>query len=73
MTIDLWDDAIKKLIRGAKKCGYVTHDQINALLPSEEVKSGQIEDILTMLSEMRINVVETKGENSRYPQGEAET
>jgi RNA polymerase primary sigma factor len=33
--IDLWDDAVKKLIRGAKKRGYVTHDQINALLPSE--------------------------------------
>jgi RNA polymerase primary sigma factor len=58
--IDLWDDAIKRLIRGAKKRGYVTHDQINALLPSEEVKSEQIEDILTMLSEMGVNVVETK-------------
>jgi RNA polymerase primary sigma factor len=57
--IDLWDDAVKKLIRGAKKRGYVTHDQINALLPSEEVKSEQIEDILAMLSEMGVNVVET--------------
>jgi RNA polymerase primary sigma factor len=58
--IDLWDDAVKKLIRGAKKRGYVTHDQINALLPSEEVKSEQIEDILVMFSEMGVNVVETK-------------
>src|ERR1700751_2914394 len=58
--IDLWDDAVKKLIRGAKKCGYVTYDQINALLPSEEVKSEQIEDILAMFSEMGVNVVETK-------------
>jgi RNA polymerase primary sigma factor len=58
--IDLWDNAIKKLIRGAKKRGYVTHDQINALLPSEEVKSEQIEDILAMFSEMGVNVVETK-------------
>jgi RNA polymerase primary sigma factor len=58
--IDLWDNAIKKLIRGAKKRGYVTHDQINAVLPSEEVKSEQIEDILAMFSEMGVNVVETK-------------
>jgi RNA polymerase primary sigma factor len=58
--IDFWDDAVKKLIRGAKKRGYVTHDQINALLPSEEVKSEQIEDILVMLSEMGVKVVETE-------------
>jgi RNA polymerase primary sigma factor len=57
--IDLWDDAVKKLIRGATKRGYVTHDEINALLPSEEVKSEQIEDVLAMLSEMGVNVVET--------------
>jgi RNA polymerase primary sigma factor len=58
--IDLWDDAVKELIRGAKKRGYVTHDLINALLPSEEVKSEQIEDLLVMFSEMGVNVVETK-------------
>jgi RNA polymerase primary sigma factor len=58
--IDLWDDAVKKLIRSAKKRGHVTHDQINALLPSEEVKSDQIEDILAMFSEMGVNVVETR-------------
>src|SRR5216683_2237014 len=58
--IDLWDDAVKKLIRVAKKRGYVTHDQINALVPSEEVKSEQIEDILVMFSEMGVNVVEAK-------------
>src|SRR6267154_1318016 len=58
--IDLWDDAVKKLIRGSKKRGYVTHDQINALLPSEEVKSEQIEDILVMFSELGVNVGQTK-------------
>ena len=40
--LDLSDAAVKKLIRSAKKRGYVTHDQINALLSSEEVKSEQI-------------------------------
>ena len=58
--LDLSDAAVKELIRNAKKCGYVTHDQINALLSSEEVKSEQIEDILAKLSEMGVNVIETK-------------
>ncbi len=60
LLLDLSDAAVKELIRNAKKRGYVTHDQINALLSSEEVKSEQIEDILGKLSEMGINVVETK-------------
>jgi RNA polymerase primary sigma factor len=58
--IDLWDDAVKELICDAKKRGYVTHEQVNALVPSEEVTSDQIEDILVMFSEMGVNVVETK-------------
>jgi RNA polymerase primary sigma factor len=58
--LDLSDAAVKKLIRNAKKRGYVTHDQINSVLPSEEVNSEQIEDILAMFSEMGINVVETE-------------
>ena len=57
---DLSDAAVKDLIRSTEKRGYVTHDQINALLSSEEVKSEQIEDILAKFSEMGINVVETK-------------
>ena len=58
--LDLSDAAVKKLIRSAKKRGYVTHDQINAVLPSEEVNSEQIEDVLAMFSEMGVNVVETE-------------
>ena len=58
--LDLSDAAVKELIRTAKKRGYVTHDQINALLASEEVNSEQIETILAKFSEMGINVVETK-------------
>ncbi|EJW10580.1 RNA polymerase sigma factor RpoD [Rhodovulum sp. PH10] len=56
--LDLSDAAVRKMIRLAKKRGYVTHDQINAVLPSEEVTSDQIEDIFAMLNEMGINVVE---------------
>jgi RNA polymerase primary sigma factor len=58
--LDLSDAAVKKLIRSAKKRGYVTHDQINSVLPSEEVNSEQIEDVLAMFSEMGVNVVETE-------------
>lgn len=50
--LDLSDAAVKKLIRSAKKRGYVTRDQINAMLSSDEVKSEQIEDILAMFSGM---------------------
>ena len=70
--LDLSDAAVKKLIRSAKKRGYVTHDQINSVLPSEEVNSEQIEDVLAMFSEMGVNVVETEepsedGEEARDP------
>ena len=58
--LDLSDAAVEELIRTAKKRGYVTHDQVNALLASEEVNSEQIETILAKFSEMGINVVETK-------------
>ena len=58
--LDLSDAAVKALIRTAKKRGYVTYDQINALLASDEVNSEQIENILAMFSEIGINVIETK-------------
>ncbi|KAB2685330.1 MULTISPECIES: RNA polymerase sigma factor RpoD [Brucella/Ochrobactrum group] len=56
--LDLSDDAVKKMIKLAKKRGYVTMDELNAVLPSEEVTSEQIEDTMSMLSDMGINVVE---------------
>jgi len=58
--LDISDAAVKELIRSAKKRGYVTHDQINALLSSGEVKSERIEDILANFSEIGVDVVETK-------------
>src|ERR1700689_1605633 len=57
--LDLSDAAVKELIRHAKRRGYVTHDQINALLASEEVNSEQIENILAKFSETGISVIET--------------
>jgi RNA polymerase primary sigma factor len=70
--LDLSDAAVKKLIRTAKKRGYVTHDEINAVLPSEEVNSEQIEDVLAMFSEMGVNVVETEEANDDDDREEAE-
>ncbi|RUW95778.1 RNA polymerase sigma factor RpoD, partial [Mesorhizobium sp. M8A.F.Ca.ET.059.01.1.1] len=49
---------VKKMIKAAKKRGYVTMDELNSVLPSEEVTSEQIEDTMAMLSDMGINVVE---------------
>lgn len=56
--LDLSDDAVKKMIKLARKRGYVTMDELNAVLPSEQVTSEQIEDTMSMLSDMGINVVE---------------
>src|SRR5947209_2984781 len=71
---DLSDAAIKKLIRSAKKRGYVSHDQINSVLPPEEVNSEQIEDVLAMFSEMGVNVVEAEetSEEGEEPREEAD-
>jgi RNA polymerase primary sigma factor len=58
--LDLSDAAVKRMIKLAKKRGFVTYEELNAVLPSEEVNSEQIEDILAMLNEMGINVVESE-------------
>ncbi len=67
--LDLSDDAVKKMIKLAKKRGYVTMDELNAVLPSEEVTSEQIEDTMSMLSDMGINVVEDD-ETGEEPEGD---
>jgi RNA polymerase primary sigma factor len=58
--LDLSDAAVKKLIRNAKRRGYVTHDQINSVLPSDEVNSEQIEGVLALFNEMGVNLIETE-------------
>src|SRR3984957_7825910 len=74
-VLDLSDAAVKKMIKQAKKRGYVTYEQLNAVMPSEEVTSEKIEDVLAMMSEMGINVVETEeadAEEEADPREEAE-
>ncbi|MBN9012088.1 MAG: RNA polymerase sigma factor RpoD, partial [Rhizobiales bacterium] len=57
--LDLSDAAVKKMIKQAKKRGFVTFDQLNEVLPSDQTSPEQIEDIMAMLSDMGINVSET--------------
>src|SRR5258707_14994305 len=58
--LDLTDAGVKKFIKQAKARGYVTMDELNKVLPSEEVTSEAIEDTLAMLSEMGVNVIEAE-------------
>ncbi len=67
--LDLTDAGVKKFIKQAKTRGYVTMEELNKVLPSEEVTPDQIEDTLAMLSEMGVNVVEAE-EDAEQKDGE---
>ena len=56
--IDASNQAIKKMVARAKKRGYVTYDELNEVLPQDQVSSEQIEDTMAMLSETGVNVIE---------------
>ena len=62
--LDLSDAAVKKMIKQAKKRGFVTFDQLNEVLPSDTTSPEQIEDIMSMLSDMGINVSEAEEADS---------
>src|SRR3954471_19160264 len=68
--LDLTDAGVKKFIKQAKAKGYVTMDELNKVLPSEEVTSEAIEDTLAMLSEMGVNVVENEEQGEEAEGGE---
>jgi RNA polymerase primary sigma factor len=70
--LDLSDAAVKRMIKLAKKRGFVTYAELNAVLPSEEVNSEQIEDILAMLNEMGINVTENEEQDEAEAEESAE-
>ena len=56
--LDMNSSSVKKMITAAKKRGYVTVDELNAVMASDQINPDQIEDTMSMLSEMGINVVE---------------
>ncbi|MEM1340857.1 MAG: RNA polymerase sigma factor region1.1 domain-containing protein, partial [Pseudomonadota bacterium] len=58
ISLDMSQAAVKKMIAEARTRGYITYDQLNTVLPPDQVSSEQIEDVMSMLSEMGINVIE---------------
>ena len=72
--IDLNDASIKKLIARAKKRGVVTYDELNEALPQDQMSSEQIEDVMSALSDMGINVVDNdeRGDDDEEEEEEAQ-
>ena len=58
ISLDMSQAAVKRMIGDARERGYITYDQLNAVLPPDQVSSDQIEDVMSMLSEMGIQVTE---------------
>ena len=71
VSLDLSQAAVKRMIADAKERGYITYDQLNSVMPPEQVSSEQIEDVMSMLSEMGINIIENEdGEEAEAEGGE---
>src|ERR1700739_554028 len=58
--LDTLAAAIKKILARGKERGYLTYDELNAALPHDQVSSEQIEDTMTMLSELGVNLIESE-------------
>ena len=70
-SLDMSQAAVKRMIADARERGYITYDQLNQVLPPEQVSSEQIEDVMSMLSEMGINIIEDdEAEEGAEPVGE---
>src|SRR5215218_7682578 len=70
--IDLNDVSVKKLIARAKKRGVITYDELNEALPQDQMSSEQIEDIMSAISEMGVNIVESAEDSDDEEEKEAE-
>jgi RNA polymerase primary sigma factor len=71
VSLDMSQAAVKKMIADARERGYITYEQLNTVLPPEQVSSEQIEDVMSMLSEMGINIIEDdEAEEGAEPVGE---
>ncbi|WP_394652946.1 RNA polymerase sigma factor RpoD [uncultured Sphingomonas sp.] len=71
--IDLNEGSLKKLVARAKKRGYITVDQLNEMLPQDQMSSEQIEDVMSALNDMGINVVENEDAGEDDQQQEEES
>ncbi|MEM1065814.1 MAG: RNA polymerase sigma factor RpoD, partial [Pseudomonadota bacterium] len=72
VMLDMSQTAVKKMIAEARERGYITYDQLNQVLPPEQVSSEQIEDVMSMLSEMGINVIEDDEAEEEEAKGSTE-
>ncbi len=70
--LDMSQAAVKKMIADARARGYITYDQLNRVLPPEQVSSEQIEDVMSMLSEMGINIIEEEEAEEEEARGSTE-
>src|SRR5215216_4798498 len=70
--LDLNDASVKKLIARAKKRGVITYDELNEALPQDQMSSEQIEDIMSAISEMGVNIVESAEDSDDEEEKEAE-
>ncbi len=71
--IDLNEASLKKLTARAKKRGYITYDELNDALPQDQMSSEQIEDVMSALSEMGVNIVENEEADEDEPEAEPDT
>ncbi|MCB2057270.1 MAG: RNA polymerase sigma factor RpoD, partial [Novosphingobium sp.] len=72
VSLDMSQAAVKKMIAEARERGYITYDQLNQVLPPDQVNSEQIEDVMSMLSEMGINVIEDEEAEEEEQKGSTE-
>jgi RNA polymerase primary sigma factor len=70
--VDVSQAQIKKMIAEARERGYITYDQLNQVLPPDQVSSEQIEDVMSMLSEMGINIIEDEEAEEEEQKGSTE-
>ena len=68
-SLDMSQAAVKKMIGDAREKGYITYDQLNTVLPPDQVSSEQIEDVMSMLSEMGINIIEDEDAEDEEAKG----
>ncbi len=71
-SLDMSQAAVKKMIAEAREKGYITYDQLNTVLPPDQVSSEQIEDVMSMLSEMGINIIEDEDAEEEEAKGSTE-
>ena len=71
-SLDMSQAAVKKMISEAREKGYITYDQLNTVLPPDQVSSEQIEDVMSMLSEMGINIIEDEDAEEEEAKGSTE-